>query len=110
MKSSHIFTTIISISFVPLADFFVGAVLEQSPPGQAYIRFYDRPNCQVGYHETGLKDFYRLTCGPKIDGANCISGNFLSYRLEMHPGPDESLPKLDQLVSLTLATDLWLRD
>lgn len=78
----------------------VKAILQPSPPDSALVRFYDNPNCDVKYHETGIKDFKRVVCGSKIDPSSCVFGNFLSYRFEENPGQNDSLPKIDKLASL----------
>jgi hypothetical protein len=104
MRLSFVVSLFFSLTFVPLAEHFLAqAALEVSPPLSTWVRFYERDNCDVQYHNTGVKDFARAKCGPALlpgSGApeSCVTGRFTSYRLEEDPS-NKNLPKLDELVS-----------
>lgn len=66
-----------------------------------WVRLYEKPNCEVTYHQTNVKDFQRVVCGPELlpgEQNSCMAGKFLSYRIEENP-MNPNLPKLDKLVS-----------
>lgn len=106
MKPSNLVSLAVSVLFASLVE-HGRAELELSAPDRALLRFYDKDNCVVDYHKTGVKDFQRAECLPTLKPDSCVTGKFRSYRLEGVEGTD-GVPKLDEWVSGVVTCDLNL--